>query len=154
MIRHSLKTFRGVEHRIESVRTLDGVEYFNDSKGTNVDSTIKAVETMTRPTVILLGGYDKHTSFDPLSEEIMHHPDTIREAVLLGDTAEQIETSLRKAGFHRITRVKDLREAVLKARTLASDGWNVLLSPACASFDQFKDYEERGRIFKKIVNEL
>jgi len=154
VIRHSLKTFRGVEHRIESVRILDGVEYYNDSKGTNVDSTIKAVETMTRPTVILLGGYDKHTSFDPLSEEILRHPDTIREVVILGETADQIQTSLRNHGFTRITRASDLREAVEKARGLATEGWNILLSPACASFDQFKDYEERGRVFKKIVNEL
>ncbi len=154
VIRYSLKTFRGVEHRIESVRVLEGVEYFNDSKGTNVDSTIKAVQTMTRPTVIILGGYDKHTSFDPLSEEIVRHPDTIREAVILGDTGDQIEKSLRDNGYEHITRVDTMQQAVDQSRKLAQDGWNVLLSPACASFDMFKDYEERGRVFKKMVMDL
>ena len=153
VIRHSLKTFRGVEHRIESVRVLNGVEYFNDSKGTNVDSTIKAVQTMTKPTVIILGGYDKHTCFDPLSEEI-HRSEWIREAVLMGETADQIEKSLRDNGMEHITRVSTLEEAVLRSRDMAKDGWNVLFSPACASFDMFKDYEERGRIFKKYVNDL
>ena len=80
VIRHTLKTFRGVEHRIERVRELDGITYINDSKGTNVDSTIKAVQTMNEPTVILLGGYDKHTSFDPLAREIASSP-AIRKAL-------------------------------------------------------------------------
>ena len=153
VIRHSLKSFRGVEHRIESVRELDGVEYINDSKGTNVDSTIKAVETMTRPTVIILGGYDKHTSFDPLSAAMKANP-MIREAVLIGETAGQIERSLQAAGFEGIHRAMSLREAVEISRELASAGWNVLLSPACASFDMFRDFEERGRKFKEIVHEL
>ena len=153
VIRHSLKTFRGVEHRIESVRELEGIEYINDSKGTNVDSTIKAVQTMNRPTVIILGGYDKHTSFDPLSREIAASP-MIQEAVLIGETAEQIRVSLEKAGFTSVHHAETLREAVETGRTLAREGWNVLLSPACASFDMFNDYEERGRVFKEIVNEL
>ena len=154
VIRHSLRTFKGVEHRIESVRVLDGVEYFNDSKGTNVDSTLKAVETMTRPTVIILGGYDKKTSFDPLSREMKARQDIIREAVLIGETANQIEERVRAAGYDQILRADSLRDAVETARQIAEDGWNVLLSPACASFDMFKDYEERGRIFKQIVMEL
>lgn len=154
VIRYSLKSFAGVEHRIESVRVLDGVEYFNDSKGTNVDSTIKAVQTMTRPTVIILGGYDKHTSFDPLSEEIVRAGENIREAVVLGATGDQIEESLRRNGFDHITRVETMQEAVNESRRLAEPGWNVLLSPACASFDMFKDYEERGRVFKKMVKDL
>lgn len=153
VIRHSLKTFRGVEHRIESVRELDGVEYINDSKGTNVDSTIKAVQTMSQPTVIILGGYDKHTSFDPLTREIINSP-MIREAVLIGETAGLIRNSLERAGFSRITDAGSMREAVEKARDLADKGWCVLLSPACASFDMFRDYEERGRVFKEIVNGL
>ena len=154
VIRHSLRTFRGVEHRIESVRVLDGVEYFNDSKGTNVDSTLKAVETMTRPTVLILGGYDKKVSFDALSREIQERRDTIRETVLIGQTAPQIEESLRRAGYDHILHAETLREAVLTCRQIAEDGWNVLLSPACASFDMFKDYEERGRVFKNVVREL
>jgi UDP-N-acetylmuramoylalanine--D-glutamate ligase len=154
VIRHSLRTFKGVEHRIESVRVLDGVEYFNDSKGTNVDSTLKAVETMTRPTVLILGGYDKKVSFDPLSREIQERRDTIRETVLIGETAPQIEESLLKAGYDHILHAETMRDAVLLCRQVAEEGWNVLLSPACASFDMFKDYEERGRVFKKIVQEL
>ncbi len=153
VIRHTLKTFRGVEHRIESVRVLDDVEYINDSKGTNVDSTIKAVQTMNRPTVIILGGYDKHTSFDPLAREMVASG-MIRGAVLIGETAQQIQDSLERAGFTGISRAGSLREAVEKSRDQAERGWNVLLSPACASFDMFSDYEERGRVFKQIVNEL
>jgi UDP-N-acetylmuramoylalanine--D-glutamate ligase len=153
VIRHSLKTFRGVEHRIETVRELDGVTYINDSKGTNVDSTIKAVQTMSQPTVIILGGYDKHTSFDPLSQEIVRSP-MIRHAVLIGETAGLIQHSLEKAGFNHFSHAETLREAVENGRNLAARGWNVLLSPACASFDMFRDYEERGRVFKEIVNGL
>ena len=153
VIRHSLKTFRGVEHRIERVRELNGITYINDSKGTNVDSTIKAVQTMTDPTVIILGGYDKHTSFDPLSREIVNSP-MIRKTVLIGETAGLIKTSLNRAGFHETENAQSLGDAVNKARASAGKGWNVLLSPACASFDMFKDYEERGRVFKEIVNEL
>ena len=154
VIRHSLRTFQGVEHRIESVRVLDDVEYINDSKGTNVDSTLKAVETMEKPTVIILGGYDKHTSFDPLSRRMMERKEIIREAVLIGETGPQISESLHRAGFEHIHWAQSLREAVEKSRALAQPGWNVLLSPACASFDMFKDYEERGRVFKEIVNGL
>lgn len=153
VIRHTLKTFRGVEHRIERVRELDGITYINDSKGTNVDSTIKAVQTMTDPTVIILGGYDKHTSFDPLSREIMNSS-CIRRAVLIGETAPLIRNSLERAGFKQMEFAETLGQAVEQARAAADKGWNVLLSPACASFDMFKDYEERGRVFKEIVNNL
>lgn len=153
VIRHTLKTFRGVEHRIERVRELDGVTYINDSKGTNVDSTIKAVQTMTEPTVIILGGYDKHTSFDPLAREICASQ-SIRKAVLIGETAPLIRNALERAGFRETEFAETLGQAVDKARDSAGKGWNVLLSPACASFDMFKDYEERGRVFKNIVNEM
>jgi len=153
VIRHSLKTFRGVEHRIESVRELDGVEYINDSKGTNPDSTMKAVQTMSQPTVIILGGYDKHASFDTLSREILNSP-MIRHAVLIGETAGLIRHSLEKAGFRAITEAGTMKEAVEQARKTAQKGWCVLLSPACASYDMFRDYEERGRVFKEIVREL
>ena len=153
VIRHTLKTFRGVEHRIERVRELDGVTYINDSKGTNVDSTIKAVQTMTEPTVIILGGYDKHTSFDPLAREICASS-SIRRAVLIGETAPLIRNALERAGFRETEFAETLGQAVEQARKTAGKGWNVLLSPACASFDMFKDYEERGRVFKEIVNGL
>ena len=150
---HTLRTFRGVEHRIEFVRELEGVRYINDSKGTNVDSTIKAVQTMDRPTAIILGGYDKHCDFTPLAREMLAAP-CIREAVIIGATGDQIDSTLRREGFERITRADSLEAAVDACRSLASEGWNVLLSPACASFDMFSDYEARGRIFKELVNRL
>ena len=153
VIRHSLRSFRGVEHRIESVRELDGVEYINDSKGTNVDSTMKAVRTMNRPTVIILGGYDKHTSFDPLAREISGNP-LMKGVVLIGETAPQIRSALEKTGYTSIRNAESMREAVEVSRSMAQNGWNVLLSPACASFDMFRDYEERGRVFKEIVMSL
>ena len=153
VIRHTLRTFKGVEHRIEFVRELDGVRFINDSKGTNVDSSIQAVRAMKRPTVLILGGYDKHTDFTPLCEEILKCP--ISRIVLIGDTAKQCEQTLEKVGYHAWVHAGyDFRAAVEKAFELANPGGNVLLSPSCASFDMFKDYEERGRIFKDIVNRL
>ena len=153
VIAQTLRTFTGVEHRIEFVRELAGVRYINDSKGTNVDSTIKAIQTMDRPTAIILGGYDKHCDFTPMVKEMLAS-DFIREAVLIGVTADQIERQCRENGYTAIHRAATLKDAIDQCRALASGGWNVLLSPACASFDMFPDYEARGRIFKQIVNEL
>ncbi len=153
VIAHTFRTFTGVEHRIEFVRELEGVRYINDSKGTNVDSTIKAIQTMDRPTAIILGGYDKHCDFTPMVKEMLASP-FIREAVLIGVTADQIERQCRENGYDRIHRAATLKEAIDLCRSLSGDGWNVLLSPACASFDMFPDYEARGRIFKEMVNEL
>lgn len=152
VVRHTLKTFPGVEHRIETVRTVEGVTYINDSKGTNVDASIRAVRAMKAPTVLLAGGYDKHTDFLPLAREIL--ASKIHTVVVLGDTAEQIERALRAVGFESILHAKTFAEAVLLARSCAREGENVLLSPACASFDMFQDYEERGRVFKEIVSRL
>ena len=151
----TLRTFKGVEHRIEFVRELDGVRYINDSKGTNVDSTIKAVQTMDRPTAIILGGYDKHCDFTPMVTEMLASP-FMKEAVLIGVTADQIERTLLKEGWsaEHIRRAGSMEEAVRLCRGLSAEGWNVLLSPACASFDMFSDYEARGRIFKEIVRDL
>ena len=155
VIADTLRTFRGVEHRIEFVRDVRGVRYINDSKGTNVDSTIRAVQTMNRPTVIILGGSDKHCDFTPLAEEMLRSP-FLREAVLIGVTADQIERTLLACGWpkEKIHREKDFPSAVARCQALAQEGWNALLSPACASFDMFHDYEERGRIFKQLVHEL
>ena len=153
MIRHTLRTFKGVEHRIEFVRELDGVQFINDSKGTNVDSSIQAVRAMKRPTVLILGGYDKHTDFTPLCEEIVKCP--IEQVVLIGATAKQCEETLEKVGFHAWEHAGyDFEKAVRRAFELAEDGGTVLLSPSCASFDMFDDYEARGHIFKEIVGRL
>ncbi len=153
VIRHTLQSFTGVEHRIEKVRVLEGITYINDSKGTNVDSTIKAVQSMKAPTVLILGGYDKHTDFMPLCREMLASG-MIRHTVVMGETARQITQTLEEAGYQNITQAFSLEDAVQKARSFAVSGGNVLLSPACASFDMFQDYEERGRIFKQIVNAL
>ena len=153
VIRHTLRTFKGVEHRLEYVRTIDRVDYINDSKGTNVDSTICAVRSMTRPTVILLGGSVKNADYAPLAREM--RDGNITHAVLIGDTADAIEKALVAAGFTAISRAGyDFEKAIALARSLAQPGGNVLLSPACASFDMFQDYEARGREFKRIVKDL
>lgn len=153
VIRHVLRTFKGVEHRIEFVRELDGVKWYNDSKGTNVDSTIKAVQTMRAPTVLILGGSDKHVPFDALAREIIVSGQIAR-VVLCGATGPQIEKALLDAGYTAIDHAENYPDMVKLCRKLAQPGGNVLLSPACASFDQFTDYEQRGRVFKQLVNEL
>ena len=149
VIRHTRMTFPGVEHRIEFVREVDGVRYINDSKGTNPDATEKAAAAMTRPTVIIMGGYDKNSSFEQL---IAGFGDNIRAIVAIGDTQQKILRDAEKAGFKNIYTADSFEEAVLMSRKLAQEGWNVLLSPACASYDMFTDFEERGRVFKSIVN--
>lgn len=153
VIRHSLRTFRGVEHRIERVREHEGITYINDSKGTNVESTMKAVRAMKVPTVIILGGYDKQVDFTRLADEIKHTP-LIIGAVLLGSTAAKIEKALKGAEFNNYKHALDLKKAVELGKEMTPVGGNLLLSPACASFDMFSDYEERGRVFKQIVEEM
>ena len=149
-----LRTFRGVEHRIETVRELDGVTWINDSKGTNVDSTQKAIATMTRPTVLILGGSDKGASFDPLAQTIIAAPQIVH-CVLIGDTAEKIKAALDKAGYTAVTMAGyDFDLCLRLCREKAPEGGCVLLSPACASFDMFKDFEDRGRVFKEKVMAL
>ncbi|MGN0776294.1 MAG: UDP-N-acetylmuramoyl-L-alanine--D-glutamate ligase [Candidatus Ventricola sp.] len=149
-----LKTFQGVEHRIETVRVLHGVTFINDSKGTNVDSTQKAIATMTKPTVLILGGSDKGTSFEPLAQTIIAAPQ-ITHCVLIGDTAEKIKAALDNAGYTAVTMAGyDFDLCLKQCCELAVEGGCVLLSPACASFDMFKDFEDRGRIFKEKVMAL
>ncbi len=153
VISDTLKSFKGVEHRIETVRTVNGVTFINDSKGTNPDSTIKAVECMKVPTVILLGGSSKQSDYGPMSQVILHS--NVKFAVLLGDTAEVIAKALRDAGFTQMEFAGyDFEKAIRLSASHAQPGWNVLLSPACASFDMFKDFEHRGEEFKRIVNAL
>ncbi len=150
VIRETLMTFPGVEHRIEFVSERRGVRYINDSKGTNPDSTIKAVAAMDRPTVLLLGGYDKHSSFDELFAVMVKS--RVKAAVALGKTAEKILDAARRTGFTNIVHCTGgFEEAVNMARELASPGDTVLLSPACASWDMFDNFEQRGRVFKDIV---
>ena len=154
VIRHTLRTFAGVEHRMEFTRELDGVRWINDSKGTNPEATMRGVEGMKVPTVLILGGSEKGTPFDALAKTILANPN-IRKVVTIGATAEKIEQALRAAGFTDITPCgSDFGFAIETCRKLAQPGWAVLFSPACASFDMFSDYEARGRIFKEMVNRL
>ena len=148
VIRRTLMEFPGVEHRIEFVREVGGVRYINDSKGTNPDSTEKAAAAMTRPTVIILGGSNKDNSFVSM---IKSFGENIKALVVIGETKQRILSDAREAGFKEVYTADTFEEAVLKCRELAKPGWNVLLSPACASFDMFEDYEHRGRVFKEIV---
>ncbi len=150
-IRKAVAEFKAVEHRIEFVREVNGVKYYNDSKGTNPDAAIKAVQAMVTPTVVIGGGYDKQSSYE---EWIASFGDTVKCLVLLGATADKIEETARKAGFTNIIRVESLKEAVEVSAAQAQSGEAVLLSPACASWDMFKSYEQRGTLFKKYVNQL
>lgn len=150
-IRRAVAQFQAVEHRIEFVREVNGVKYYNDSKGTNPDAAIKAVEAMVSPTVVIGGGYDKQSSYE---EWIASFRDKVKCLVLLGATADQIEKTAREVGFTNIIRVDSLQEAVQASAREAVSGDAVLLSPACASWDMFQSYEQRGDLFKQYVNNL
>ena len=150
-ILESVKGFKAVEHRIEFVENVRGVDYYNDSKGTNPDAAIKAVLAMNRPTVLIGGGYDKESTYD---EWIESFGTKVKALVLLGQTADKIEACARSHGFTNIYRVESLEEAVEKCASLAEDGDAVLLSPACASWGMFPNYEVRGTMFKELVRNL
>lgn len=145
-MRETVKNFRGVEHRLEFVRSLRGVSYYNDSKATNVDSAIKALEAFESGVIVILGGKDKGTSYAPLVPLVKSR---CRDVILIGAAAERIAEALAGAGsLHRCGTMED---AVHKAAGLATEGNTVLLAPACASFDMFDNYEHRGRVFKAAV---
>jgi UDP-N-acetylmuramoylalanine--D-glutamate ligase len=146
-----IKDFMGVEHRIEYVRDKNGVRYYNDSKGTNPDSSIKALEAMSRPTILIAGGYDKHSEFDEFIEAF---DNKVKLMVLLGQTADKIEETAVRHGFTNIIKTDSLEKAVKICAENAVSGDVVLLSPACASWGMFKNYEERGKLFKEYVNSL
>ena len=145
-VRATLRNFKGVEHRLEFVRELDGVTYVNDSKATNVDAVWYALQSFTAPLVVLIGGRDKGNDYTRLHELARAH---VRAVVAIGESAAKVEAGF--AGVVPVTRAHAMPEAVAAARALARRGDTVLLSPACASFDWFTDYEHRGRVFKEIV---
>jgi len=148
----TLKDFKGVAHRIEFVRALNGVKYFNDSKGTNPAAAIPAVRAMDGPTVLIAGGYDKHADF---AEWVDTFPGNISALILMGATADEIEKTVRaRAPEIPVIRAAGLDEAVREAYEKAVPGGNVLLSPACASWGMFRDYEQRGDLFKQYVLDL
>ena len=151
IIRKTIKEFAGVAHRIEFVCEKNGVAYYNDSKGTNPDAAIKGIQAMNRPTILIGGGYDKDSEYE---EWIESFDGKVKYFVLLGQTREKIAETARKLGFENIIMTESLEEAVKTAAKLANPGDAVLLSPACASWGMFKNYEERGDKFKSYVNAL
>ena len=150
-IRKVIKEFKAVEHRIEFVTERFGVKYYNDSKGTNPDAAMQAIKAMPGPTLLIAGGYDKHSEFD---EWIESFGGKVRYLVLIGQTRDKIAECAKRHGFNDIMYAEDLQEAVQVCASYANPGDNVLLSPACASWGQFKNFEERGRKFKKFVRNL
>lgn len=149
LINHVLKNFKGVEHRLEFCGEYNGVKFYNDSKGTNVDASIKAVLGIEKPIILIAGGYDKHSDYDDF---IKSFDEKVKALVLLGQTADKIENCARKYGFENIYRVQSMDEAVKKCFELSIKGDNVVLSPACASWGMYPNYEVRGRDFKERVN--
>ena len=148
VIKKAIRKFKAVEHRIEYVTTIDDVIYYNDSKGTNTDASVKAIQAMTRPTILIAGGYDKKVSFDDWAKELKGK---VKCLVLLGQTSNQIAETVRKYGFENIIFTESLEEAVEECRKNAESGDAVLLSPACASWGMFDNYEQRGNMFKELV---
>ncbi len=150
-VRKVICSFKAVEHRIEFVRDHRGVVYYNDSKGTNPDAAIKGIQAMDRPTLLIGGGYDKNSSYE---EWIRAFDGKVKYLVLIGQTREKIAQAARNCGFQDIILADSLEEAVQICADRAVSGDAVLLSPACASWGMFPNYEVRGRRFKELVNQL
>jgi UDP-N-acetylmuramoylalanine--D-glutamate ligase len=148
-VRQALAEFAGLEHRLEFVRELGGVRYINDSKGTNVGAVVKSLESFTGPVVLIAGGRDKKGDFPALRPFVKGR---VKAVVLMGEASEKIKLAI--GDLAECVPAVDMPDAVRKARGLARSGDVVLLSPACASFDMFRDFEDRGRAFKRAVTEL
>ena len=149
VIRDVLTTFNGVEHRIEFVKNVNGVDFYNDSKATNVKSTQIALNTFKNPTILIIGGLDRGHSFEGLKEYLGN----TKAIVCYGETKNRIKEFADSIGVDCYV-LNDIVEATKKAYELSSSGYTVLLSPACASWDQFKCFEDRGNLFKETVNNL
>ncbi|MBF1051933.1 MAG: UDP-N-acetylmuramoyl-L-alanine--D-glutamate ligase, partial [Peptostreptococcaceae bacterium] len=137
--------------RLQLVKVVDGVSYVNDSKGTNVDSTIRAIQAIENPIILIAGGYDKHVDFD---EMIKTFDKRVKKLVLFGQTKEKIKNTALKYGFDEIEILDNLKQCVDYCKAIAKKGDTVLLSPACASWDMYSSYEVRGDEFIEIVNSL
>ena len=151
VIQKTVCQFRGVEHRIEFVAEKNGVAFYNDSKGTNPDAAIRGIQAMNRPTVLIGGGYDKDSTYE---EWINAFDGKVKKLVLLGATRDKIAETARRLGFEDIVMADSFEEAFDKCVEYSRPGDAVLLSPACASWGMFKNYEERGDKFKELVNQL
>ena len=150
-IRQALRTFQAVEHRIEYVTEKRGVRFYNDSKGTNPEAAVKAIEAMVKPTILIGGGYDKGSEFDLY---VKAFKDKVKLLVLIGQTSAKIADTCKKYGFDNIEYADSMEQVVDICAKNAVSGDAVLLSPACASWGMFDNYEQRGRIFKDLVNNL
>jgi UDP-N-acetylmuramoylalanine--D-glutamate ligase len=146
----ALRSFRGLPHRVEKVAEINGVSWYDDSKGTNVGATVAALEGLGRKVVVILGGEGKGQNFAPLAPAIAAHA---RAVVLIGRDAPLIEKELLDTGI-AIHNASDMTDAVRRAQALAQPGDAVLLSPACASFDMFRNYEHRAQVFVEAVRNL
>ena len=156
VIRETAKKFTGVPHRIEFVREIDGVKYYNDSIASSPARTTAGLNSFNRKVVLIAGGYDKKIPFDDFGPVVAEH---VKKLVLCGFTADKIEKAVKGASNYSASRLPiyktdDFKKAVETARDIAEPGDVVILSPACASFDMFKNFEERGNRFKEIVNEM
>lgn len=148
-IRDAARSFTGLNHRFETVAVLDGVEYIDDSKSTTVDSTRRALESCDKPVVLIAGGKDKHSDYSVIGKTV---EERVRHIVLIGEATGAIKKALIANAL--ISEANDMDEAVEMSAKLAKDGWVVLLSPMCSSFDMYKNYKERGEKFRKAVNRL
>lgn len=146
-----VSNFHGVEHRLERVKTISGVTFYNDSKATNVDSVVKALESFDQPVILLAGGHDKMTPLEDFMELVKKRTKSV---IFMGVAAERFEAAAKDAGVQHIYRAESMKDAVRQAYELAGDGDIVLLSPACASFDWYSCFEERGDDFKRCVQML
>jgi len=148
-IRQAIQNFKAVEHRLEYVAIIKGVEYFNDSKATNVDATIKALESFPKNIHLILGGKDKGSDYTVLNDLLRER---VKRVYTIGAAAEKIESHIK--GAAEIVHAETLENAIRRASAVAEPGDVVLLAPACASFDQFQSYNHRGRVFKEVVRAL
>ena len=148
-IRKAVANFKAVEHRLEYVATINGVEYYNDSKATNVDATIKALESFPKNIHLILGGKDKGSPYTVLNDLLRER---VKRVYTIGAAAAKIEAEIH--GATEVVHAETLENAIKRAHAVAQPGDIVLLAPACASFDQFKSYEHRGKLFKEVVRRL
>ena len=151
IIASGLKDFKAVAHRLELVSNLNGISFYNDSKATNVDSAIKAIESIEAPIILIAGGRDKGQDFDPL---IKSFKGRVKHFIIIGEAASKLQKACHDHNFTSVELASDMETAVIMASKKAKPKEVVLLSPACASFDMFLDFEERGRVFKECVKNL
>jgi len=144
-----LGRFEGLEHRLEFVREIEGIRFYNDSKGTNVGSVVKSLQSFSEPIILIAGGKDKKGDLTPLRELIQSR---VKRLILIGEAKERMGREL--GGLTDMVMARNLEEAVTFAYQAAKRGEVVLLSPACSSFDMFKDYKERGKVFKEAEKRL